>query len=369
MVISAPPATAATRAALPHPRRGREPRPPRLDELHGRAGDTLVGIAARFRTTVGVLAARNEVRNRTKSGPGRTLTVPRTGAAKAPRGAGAAATVHVVRAGDTLVRHRRPLPRVPGLAAQGEPPLGRRVHPPRPEGRRRRAPRARGRRPHPPRRTPYRVRAGDTLGGDRGAPPHLGRRHRQRPAALQPRADPPGPAARLPGAAAASDADLRARHVRRREVPPGRRPRPPPATGRSWPGGRCPSRSETKAMIVADRPQARGRHPAGPGDRLPGVGLEPARGLPRQRRRRHAGHPAGRRVGLELVGRRLDLLKTQDNITAGVVMLRALRTLHRQHGAGGRGLLPGPGRAAAARDVQRHQGCTSRNVMALRRSM
>ena len=70
--------------------------------------------------------------------------------------------------------------------------------------------------------------------------------------------------------------------------------------------------------------------------------------------------PAGRRLGV--LARRDGVwtcCRTQDNITAGVVMLRALgRSTDRTEHAG-RGVLPGPRRAAAARDVQRHQGCTS----------
>ena len=55
-----------------------------------------------------------------------------------------------------------------------------------------------------------------------------------------------------------------------------------------------------------------------------------------------------------LVGRKLDLLKPQDNVTAGVVLLSRLtgggETRHR-----GRRVLPGPRRRPAERDVPRHK--------------
>ena len=121
-------------------------------------------------------------------------------------------------------------------------------------------------------------------------------------------------------------------------------------------GAPVPGRSDTRAMIVRHRAPAGGRPPPRPGHRLPGVGLEPAAGLPRQRDRRHAGDPRRAASGPPaLVGRRLDLLKTSDNITAGVVMLRSLgrstNSMEKTVAAYYQGLAG----AAEARHVQRHQ--------------
>ena len=55
-----------------------------------------------------------------------------------------------------------------------------------------------------------------------------------------------------------------------------------------------------------------------------------------------------------VVGRRLDLLKPRDNVTAGVVLLRILTRSASQR-TRGRGLLPGPEVRPRARDVPRHQ--------------
>ena len=85
-----------------------------------------------------------------------------------------------------------------------------------------------------------------------------------------------------------------------------------------------PSRSETKAMIIST-PASTGSTPRSP---WPSPTRSPAGTsgrLPRQRHRCHAGHPAAPASwASDLVGRRLDLLEDQDNITAGVVMLRSL---------------------------------------------
>ncbi|HET6967739.1 MAG TPA: LysM peptidoglycan-binding domain-containing protein, partial [Ornithinibacter sp.] len=113
MVISAPPATAPPVAQLPASVvAAANPAPHGWTSYTVRDGDTLIGIAARFRTTVGVIAAKNEIRTRHLILAGTTLSVPRTAAAKAT-GGGTASRVHVVRSGDTLIgiaqRYRVPL--------------------------------------------------------------------------------------------------------------------------------------------------------------------------------------------------------------------------------------------------------------------
>lgn len=68
-------------------------------------GDTLDRIATRYRTTVGVLVSRNHIRNPGLIHPGDRLSVPRTSAAKAKAKAAkprAASRTHVVRTGETV---------------------------------------------------------------------------------------------------------------------------------------------------------------------------------------------------------------------------------------------------------------------------
>ncbi len=73
-----------------------------------RSGDTLDGIAARYRTTVGALVARNRIRTPGLIHPGHVLSVPRTTAAKAKAKATSSsssrtsARTHVVRSGETV---------------------------------------------------------------------------------------------------------------------------------------------------------------------------------------------------------------------------------------------------------------------------
>ena len=98
-----------------------------------------------------------------------------------------------------------------------------------------------------------------------------------------------------------------------------------PRAGQRPPRTANPSRSQTKAMIIAHGPPPRRRPQARAGHRLAGVGLEPAPGLRGQRRSASCrSSPSSGDWASELAGRRLDLLNTQDNITAGVVILRAL---------------------------------------------
>lgn len=63
-----------------------------------RLGDTLGGVARRFGVSVGALASANGISNPNRVQAGRVLTIPAKGAAAAP----AATGVHVVRSGETL---------------------------------------------------------------------------------------------------------------------------------------------------------------------------------------------------------------------------------------------------------------------------
>ena len=122
-------------------------------------------------------------------------------------------------------------------------------------------------------------------------------------------------------------------------------------------GAPVPGRSDTRAMIV-DTARRHGLDPrlalavawqeSGWSQRQ--VSVANAIG-------RDAGDPRARAAWASaLAGRRLDLLNTQDNVTAGVVILRSLTRAAASRGAGRRRLLPGAALGAGARDVRRHAG-------------
>lgn len=67
-----------------------------------RPGDTLDGIAARHRTTVGALVARNDLDNPSLIHPGDRISVPRASAASRSAARPAPRTTHVVRSGETV---------------------------------------------------------------------------------------------------------------------------------------------------------------------------------------------------------------------------------------------------------------------------
>src|SRR6478609_11212375 len=104
MVFSSPPATVPPVALQPASRvAASNPAPHGWTSYKVRPGDTLIGIATRFRTTVDVIAARNHVRNRHRIVAGSVLSVPRTSAPKSSSARVAVpARVHVVRSGETL---------------------------------------------------------------------------------------------------------------------------------------------------------------------------------------------------------------------------------------------------------------------------
>ena len=367
MVISAPPATAPPVAQLPASVvAASNPAPHGWTSYTVRDGDTLIGIAARFRTTAGVLAARNDIRDRGHILAGATLSVPRTSAAKA--GGGRASRVHVVRSGDTLIgiaaRYRVPLT---SLLKANHLRVGAFIHPGQKVVVRGAASSATAAR-SAAKGTAYTVRAGDTLGA-------IAIRHRTSVGAI----------------AKASGISTRSLlHPGQRLTVPGRSGKattkatvPDTFNGVKYPRAvaeaaarnrailarrSVPSRSETKAMIV----KTARRH---------GVDARLALAIAYQESgwNQRAVSPANA-VGTmqvipaagdwasSLVGRRLDLLKTQDNITAGVVMLRALgRSTDRTEDAvaayyQGLGALQQHGMYS---DTKLYV----RNVMALRKSM
>jgi len=336
MVISAPPAVAPPVAHVPASVAAANPAPHGWATYTVRDGDTLIGIATRFRTTVGVLAARNDIRSPHHIMTGSTLSVPRTSAARStPRG-GTASAVHVVRSGDTLIgiaaKYRVPLSSVlkaNHLRAGAFIYPGQKV---RVRGAAASATAARS----AAKGTHYTVRPGDTLG-------IIAIRHRTSVAAI----------ARASGISTRSLLQVGQKlTVRGRTGKASTRASVPDtfngvkyprtvaeaaARNRATLARRSvPSRSETRAMII------RTAHRHGVDPRLALAiayqesgwsqrAVSPANAVGVMQVIPEAGRWAS-----QLAGRRLDLLRTQDNITAGVVMLRALgRSTHRTEDAVG----------------------------------
>jgi LysM repeat protein len=236
-----------------------------------RDGDTLTSIAARHRTTVSALVARNHLRDPHLIRSGSRLSVPRTSAASPAAAPTPPATVHVVRAGETLT----------GIAAR------------------------------------YRVPLASVLKANHltiHSVIHVGDRVTVR------------------GARAGGPAKAAASPTRRGTVPTTfNGVTYPSAVARAAARNRAtlarrdvPSRVQVKALVA----RTARRH-----------GVDPALALAvafqesgwNQRAVSPANAigvmqviPAGGDWASTLVGRRLDLLDTEDNVTAGVVMLRAL---------------------------------------------
>lgn len=325
MVISAPPATVPPAALLPAAHvAAANPAPHGWTTYRVRPGDTLVGIAARFRTTVGTLAARNHVRNPRALMVGTVLSVPRTSAASKaaarPRGA---SQVYVVRSGDTLsgiaTRFRVPLAsllKANHLSARSFIQPGQRI-----------VVRASAGKAAAPRSsattTRYRVRAGDTLSS-------IAARHHTTIAAIA-RASRissralihPGQVLRVPGKGRSRSSSAVPDTFNGHKYP--RAIAEAAARNRAILARRSvPSRSETRAMIVRIARQQ------GVDTRL-ALAIAYMESGWNQRAVSPANAvgvmqviPQGGQWASGLVGRRLDLLRTSDNITAGVVMLRSL---------------------------------------------
>ena len=334
MVIPAPPAMVPPAALLPAAHvAAAHPAPHGWTTYRVRSGDTLVGIAARFRTTEGAIATRNAITNPRALMVGTVLTVPRTSASakaahaaratKPTTAAGGTARVYVVRNGDTLN----------GIATQFSVPLasllkanhlstrsfivvGQRIVV-------RGAASSTVPRPSAASSTAYRVRAGDTLSS-------IAARHHTTIAAIA-RASTissraliqPGQVLRVPGKARSTSRSAAPDTFNGVKYP--RAIAEAAARNRTLLARRSlPSRSETKALIVRIARQQ-------------GVDTRLALAIAYQESgwSQRAVSPAnavgvmqvipeGGQWASSLVGRRLDLLDTSDNITAGVVMLRSL---------------------------------------------
>lgn len=333
MVFSAPPATAPPVASLPASAvTAANPAPHGWTTHTVEPGDTLIGIAARYRTTVGVIAARNEIRDHGLVIAGTRLSVPRPTAAPASpsRGSSASAgTVHVVRSGDTLgaiaARHGVPLA---SLLKANRLTASELIHPGQRitvRGAAATASAARAASTSKGRTTAYRVRAGDTLGS-------IAIRHRTSVGAIASASGistrsliHPGQRLKVPTGTAKATRKAPTLLDTFNGVRYPRAVAEAAARNRATLAGRSvPSRTETKAMIIAT---AR-RHGVDPKLALAIAyqesgwnqrAVSPANAVGVMQVIPDAGRWAS-----DLAGRRLDLLRTQDNITAGVVMLRAL---------------------------------------------
>jgi LysM repeat protein len=324
MVIAAPPATVPPVALLPASHvSASNPAPHGWATYRVRPGDTLIGLAARFRTTVGTIAARNGIRDHSRIIAGTVISVPRTSTPAKAASSGPASRVYVVRSGDTLfgiaTRFRVPLAsllKANHLSARSFIQPGQRIVVRGAAGRAA-APRSRAT------TTTYRVRAGDTLSSI-AAGHHTTIAAVARASKISSRAlIYPGQVLRVPGRGKSSSrsgvpdtfngvtypraiAEAAARNraiLARRSVP---------------------SRSETKALIIRIARQqgvdtrlalAIAYQESGWNQRA----VSPANAIGVMQ-----VIPSGGQWASGLVGRRLDLLRTTDNITAGVVMLRSL---------------------------------------------
>lgn len=325
MAIAMPPATAPAPTAAPPAHVLTASVAPHGWTTHRvRAGETLIGLAARYRTTPQALAARNHITRAHQLWAGATIAVPRTSPAttarsSALRSAGSLGG-YVMRPGDTLsgiaARHGMTVASLakanrisptafilPGqrLAVRGGAATG-------------------GVGATTTRGAAYTVRTGDTLSG-------IAARSGTTVTALA-KANHISPAAFIrPGQRLTLPSSARSSGVPRTFL------------GRAYPepvhsaavrnhailaGRAVPTRAQTRDLIV----QTARRHGVDPALAL-AIGLQESGWNQRAVSPANAVGvmqviPAGGRWASDLVGRDLDLLDARDNVTAGVVMLRAL---------------------------------------------
>ena len=285
-----------------------------------RSGDTLSHIAARKGVSLAALLKANRLSTRSVLQVGQRIRIPGAGAASAHRPAAAAPsiTTYRVRSGDTLssiaTRTKTSLATVYSLNRLNARSV---IHPGQ-------VLKVRGATPaatRPAGTAAYKVRAGDTLSG-------IATKHSVTLAALLKTNRLSAASVIYPG--------------QRLKVPAKPAKAAPSANsfaGRTYPSSivnaanrnraalahrAVPSRSQTKAMIVAT---AR-RHGVDPKLAL-AIGWQESGWNQRQVSVANAIGvmqviPSSGQWASEMAGRKLDLLKTQDNITAGVVILRSL---------------------------------------------
>jgi len=293
-----------------------------------RDGDTLDAIAARHRTTVGALVARNHVRAPGMIHAGDRLSVPRTAAeaAKAAKAkARAAGRVHVVRAGETMshiaAHYRVPLAgllKANHLSARSLIHPGDRIHVRGASAAASSSRKASSPRPAATTRR-HTVRSGETLSGIAArygtSVSDIARASRISSGSLLR----VGQRLRIPASATHAVSDTFNGVTYPSSVVAAARRNHAILAKRS-----VPSRSETRAIIV----KTARRHGVDPRLALAVASMESGWNQRMVSPANAVGVmqviPSGGQWASSLVGRRLDLLDARDNITAGVVMLRAL---------------------------------------------
>ncbi|KRE40203.1 LysM peptidoglycan-binding domain-containing protein [Knoellia sp. Soil729] len=333
MVIALPPATVAPMGVVPAAAFAHaSPAPHGWTSYTVKRGDTLIGLAATFRTTPHALAAKNQITEARRLWAGATIQVPGragSGPKAAPRAARATAT-HTVRAGETLYDlAARYGTTVPALAKANGISSGSFIFP----GQHLRlhgaaatkASQAKATSRARAASTAYTVRNGDTLLG-------VAARHSTTVAAIV-------KANGLRGTVIYSGQRLAIPSPAQRRTAPKATKLANTFAGRTYPdrvvsnaarnreilaARTVPTRTQTKSLIAAT---AR-RHGVDPRLAL-AVSMQESGWNQRQVSVANAVGimqviPSGGEWASSLVGRDLDLLKPQDNVTAGVVMLRAL---------------------------------------------
>lgn len=328
MVIALPPATVPPTSVIPthavsHP----SPAPNGWTSYTVRSGDTLIGLAATFRTTPRALAVRNGISDARRLWAGDTIQVPAGTSATgkvAPRSTGRTRTTHTVRAGETLygiaARYGTTVPSI--AKASGISPRAFIL----PGQRLRlttsaasvttgRAAKATG--------TAYRVKAGDTLLG-------IGAKYGRTVSALvkanglRGTVIHPGQRLVIPASGARKSTPASLPNTFAGRTYPDRIVRNAARNREILAHRSVPTRAQTKALIIST---AR-RHGVDPRLAL-AISMQESGWNQRQVSVANAVGimqviPSGGDWASGLIGRKLDLLDPEDNVTAGVVMLRAL---------------------------------------------
>ncbi|MFC7488458.1 LysM peptidoglycan-binding domain-containing protein [Knoellia sp. CPCC 206453] len=331
MVIALPPATVPPAALIPTTvSTHSSPAPHGWTTYQVKDGDTLIGLAATFRTTPRALAARNHISDARRLWAGSTIQVPGRAASAskgAPRTTGRTSANHTVTVGETLygiaARYRTTVPAI--AKANGISPTsfifpGQQLRLTGSAGAGSKSTAAKASATSKASRTAYTVKSGDTL---LGVAAKYGRTVSSLVKANGLRGTVIYPGQRL-------------------AIPAGAARKAAPANsfaGRTYPAKvvanaarnrailadrKVPTRSQTKALIAAT---AR-RHGVDPKLAL-AISMQESGWNQRQVSVANAVGmmqviPSGGEWASSLVGRKLDLLNPKDNATAGVVMLRAL---------------------------------------------
>ena len=335
MVIALPPAAVPPTAVIPTQAvTHTSPAPHGWTSYTVRSGDTLEGLAATFRTTSRVLAVKNGISDGRRLWAGSTIQVPARASATAkaaPRSTARTVAVHTVRAGETLydiaARYRTTVPAIakasgisprafilPGqqLRLSGAAVAARHV-----------AVTAASAGPARASGTAYQVRAGDTLLG-------IAAKHGRTVSALVKANGLKGTTIRsgqrlvIPAPAARKTAPAKLANTFAGRTYPDRIVQNAARNREILAKRSVPTRAQTKSIIAAT---AR-KHGVDPRLAL-AISMQESGWNQKQVSVANAVGimqviPSGGEWASSLIGRDLDLLNPHDNVTAGVVMLRAL---------------------------------------------